>query len=285
MQFRQTVLARDRHAIDVFLARVEQAVGYALLGEEASMGLYGDTGAPGWLAEDGGELVGLVQSHVGRDSTTVDVVIAPWSSGVVGRLLEVALRSLPEGVVRAWVSDSRTAAAASEAGLRRGRSLVRLERRLPFPETPEVPSEVRVVAWRPDADEGAYLVVANDAFAGHPESGGWTRATFAERASRPWFDADGLFLAWERGTPVGACWTKVHPGGVGEIYSIAVRPSAAGKGLGRALVLTGFDYLVERRGVGRGMLWADCANRAAVSLYERLGMQPVRERTEMLLEA
>ena len=88
-----------------------------------------------------------------------------------------------------------------------------------------------------------------------------------------------------RGRPVGACWTKLHSGGVGEIYSIAVRPSASGKGLGRALVLTGFEYLADRRGAGTGMLWADRSNEAAVRLYGRLGMESVRERIELLLEA
>ncbi|MBU0513831.1 MAG: hypothetical protein KJ621_03570, partial [Proteobacteria bacterium] len=47
---------------------------------------------------------------------------------------------------------------------------------------------VRITPFRSSVDEGAYLIVANDAFAGHPESSAWTRATFAERATRPWFD-------------------------------------------------------------------------------------------------
>ena len=104
-----------------------------------------------------------------------------------------------------------------------------------------------------------------------------------KRQARPWFDPLGIALAWRRGVPVGAVWTKVHAGGVGEIYSIAVRPRAAGRGLGRSLVLAGFADLSARRGAATGMLWADEANAAAVRLYRRLGMEAVRRRIELLV--
>ena len=127
--------------------------------------------------------------------------------------------------LRIWAADPATAEAIQAAGAVPSRHLVQLQCRLPPVERPATAGEARIVAFRPGIDEGAYLIVSNEAFEGHPESGGWHRDTFAERAGRPWFDPGGLFLAWERGRPVGACWTKLHPGGVGEIYSIAVRPS------------------------------------------------------------
>ncbi|MBU1494720.1 MAG: mycothiol synthase [Actinobacteria bacterium] len=284
MRARRVMLPDDRAAVMGVLARAEERDGFPALSEEAGVGLAAGSGDAGWVAGPAGRIGGFAHRRLHRGSVVVEMVVAGAGAGRAARRLIEAIREEASGsTVRVWASDPVTTAALRGAGARVGRRLVRLQRPLPADQA-EPPEEVRITPFRFPVDEGAYLVVANDAFAGHPESSGWTRATFAERAARPWFDRDGLFLAWHRGTPVGASWTKVHPGGVGEIYSIAVRPSAAGRGLGRALVLTGFEYLAERRGSTIGMLWADRANRAAVRLYERLGMQEVRERTEMLLE-
>jgi mycothiol synthase len=78
-------------------------------------------------------------------------------------------------------------------------------------------------------------------------------------------------------------WTKQHGGGVGEVFAIAVRPRAAGRGLGRNLVLTGFADLAGRGGCSVGMLWADDANAPAIGLYRKLEMEPVRRRFELLV--
>jgi mycothiol synthase len=87
---------------------------------------------------------------------------------------------------------------------------------------------------------------------------------------RPWFDPGGLFLAWEAGRPVGLCWMKSHPGGIGEIYSIAVRPGSEGRGLGKALARAGLEHAAAA-GDERGLLYADAANRRAVEIYRGLG--------------
>ncbi|HYT38644.1 MAG TPA: GNAT family N-acetyltransferase, partial [Acidimicrobiia bacterium] len=74
------------------------------------------------------------------------------------------------------------------------------------------------------------------------------------------------------GEVIGFCWTKVHPGGLGEIYVIAVDPAAQGTGLGKALVLGGLASLAER-GITTGVLYVDAANDGAVGLYRRLGFE------------
>jgi mycothiol synthase len=51
---------------------------------------------------------------------------------------------------------------------------------------------------------------------------------------------------------------------------IAVDPDFKGRGLGRALVLAGLDYL-WKRGLTIGMLYVDADNRSAVKLYVDLG--------------
>ena len=77
------------------------------------------------------------------------------------------------------------------------------------------------------------------------------------------------------GRLVGSCWTKVHRESdppVGEIYVIGVDPGYQGKGAGRALVLSGLDYLAGS-GLSSAMLYVDAANEPAVGLYRSLGFE------------
>ena len=284
MQIRRASLPADRDAIDLVIAQVERADLHPPLSEEALVALDSAVSPVGWLAEEAGAVSGFAQRRERGGATVVEVAILPERRAATAALLvdricadEAAAR------LRFWAADSRTVDAVEAAGAISARYLLRLEGPLPPAERPTRVGRVRIVPFRPGADEGAYLIVSNDAFAGHPESGAWDRSVFAERTGRSWFDPDGLFLAWERGRPAGACWTKVHAGGVGEIYSIAVRPSEAGRGLGRSLLLTGFWYLTERRGSTVGMVWVDRANEAAVRLYRRMGLEPVTGRTELLM--
>jgi mycothiol synthase len=81
------------------------------------------------------------------------------------------------------------------------------------------------------------------------------------------------FLVLEKdGEILGFCWTRVHESGDGEIFRIAVRPESQGRGIGRGLVLAGFDYLAGGEDVSTGTLWVDTSNEVALRLYEGLGM-------------
>lgn len=282
VETRPALLPDDRDAIDALVAAAAARDGFPALSEEASVALERVEGGCGWLALDGGRPAAFAHRRGHRGVTVVEVASAGERRAAAVAALVDAVRDEAGGPVRLWSADPVTTRAILGAGAAPGRRLVRLQRSLEGLDPPEAPPGIRVARFRRGVDEGAYLVVANDAFRGHPESGAWTRETFEERAARDWFDPDGLLLAWERGRPVGACWTKVHPVGIGEIYSIAVRPAAAGRGLGTALVVAGFASLAGR-GIEVGMLWADRANEAAVRLYTALGMETVRERCEALL--
>ena len=63
-----------------------------------------------------------------------------------------------------------------------------------------IPAGVRISTYRGPDDDAELLRVNNAAFAWHPEQGGWTAADIAERRGEPWFDAAGLFMAFDEQT-------------------------------------------------------------------------------------
>jgi mycothiol synthase len=137
-----------------------------------------------------------------------------------------------------------------------------------------LPAGVVLRAFRPGADDEAWLALNARAFAGHPEQGRWTIDDLAVRLAEPWFDAAGFLLAVRQAGDrlVGFHWTKIHAGTepIGEVYVLGVDPSAAGTGLGTALTLAGLRYL-RGRGLTQVMLYVDESNRAAMALYTKLG--------------
>ena len=64
----------------------------------------------------------------------------------------------------------------------------------------------------------------------------------------------------------------------GEIYRLYVAPAFQNRGIGRALMLGSFDWLIERRR-GAAMLWVVAQNPSRF-FYERLGGIRLGERTE-----
>jgi mycothiol synthase len=180
------------------------------------------------------------------------------------------------GLVTLWIprpDDDRSAVAAA-AGLRPGRILYEMRRPLPVDAAARkglAPLETR--AFRPGADEEAWLTVNNRAFAWHPEQGGWDLDTIRAHEAEDWFDADGFRLHETAGVLDGFCWTQVHAETdpvLGEIYVIAADPTAAGGGFGRRLVLAGLDHLAAA-GITTGMLYTDADNIRAVKLYVDMG--------------
>lgn len=182
-----------------------------------------------------------------------------------------AVRDDGGGLLRHWArAGDPVAVEASEAlGLTFERELHQLRRPLPVAE----PCDLAVRPFVVGQDEAAWLEVNNRAFAWHPEQGHWTVEDLRARFAEPWFDPAGFLLHEADGRLAGFCWTKLHRDlspPLGEIYVIAIDPSAAGRGLGRALTLAGLDHL-HRAGVAIGMLYVDGTNEPGLRLYDSIG--------------
>jgi mycothiol synthase len=191
-----------------------------------------------------------------------------------------AALSRTHGVNRFWAHGTREAAqaTASALGLVPVRELVQMRRSLRDVDEPAPPDGVRIRTYAGAADDAELLRVNNAAFVTHPEQGGWTAADLVERRAEPWFDPDGLFLAFDEqtNTLLGFHWTKVHleKAGLGEVYIVGVDPSAQGSGLGGLLTAVGIAHLARRlAGADEPtvMLYVESDNTAALRTYRRLG--------------
>jgi mycothiol synthase len=81
----------------------------------------------------------------------------------------------------------------------------------------------------------------------------------------------GGLLLFQEGELVGFHWTEVHAAEqLGEVYILGVRPGTQGGGLGKALTTIGLRHLAAQD-LPTAMLYVDADNKAAVSVYERLG--------------
>jgi mycothiol synthase len=208
--------------------------------------------------------------------TTLDLAVAPAARGRgVGAALAVAATA-DAPVADAWSHGDHPAAAriAADLGFDRVRELWVMRRPTgePLPEL-VAPPGVTIRGYRPDdaADADQVVAVNAAAFAAHPEQGSMDSADLAARMAEPWFDPAGLLLAVDGdGTLLGFHWTKQHSPALGEVYVVAIAPSAQGRGLGRALTLAGLHHLADL-GVGEILLYVESDNLPARAVYERLG--------------
>lgn len=244
------------------------------------------------VATEDDDVVGYLNLAPGRDDADAmgELVVAPSARrrGIGTALLQAATEAA-DGAVRFWAHGTLPAAqaVAGALGMSVVRELMQMSRTLT--DVPElvVPDGVRIRTYQGPSDDAELLRVNNAAFAWHPEQGGWEQGDLDERRSEPWFDPQGLFLAFDNGTGalLGFHWTKVHAEepGLGEVYVVGVDPAAQGRGLGRTLTVVGIDHLARRLDTdeqrdgslrsqpSKVILYVEADNTAAVKTYERLG--------------
>lgn len=225
-----------------------------------------------------GELVGYAQLEDTDpvEAPAAELVVHPSHRGHGhGRALGSALLAASGKRLRVWAHGGHAAARhlAQVLGLTLFRELRQMRRPLTGMDLPDpaLPEGVTVRTFVPGADDAAWLEVNAAAFAHHPEQGSLTQRDLDDRKAEPWFDPAGFFLAERAGQLIGFHWTKVHAEErLGEVYVLGVRPGAQGGGLGKALTTIGLRHLAGQ-GVPTAMLYVDADNKAAVSVYERLG--------------
>ena len=256
------------------VAASDAADGVSTLNEQATLELknHGIDRSALWVDDDGFALL---------RGESLDLVVHPDARGRgIGTALAAdALVGL--GRVDAWSHVDHPAAArlAARFGVPRERELHIMSRPTsqPLAETPAA-AGVRVRTFAP-GDRDDVLRINAAAFAHHPEQGGMDAADFAERTGEDWFDPAGLFLAVDDDDRVlGFHWTKVHAGEqppYGEVYVVAVDPSAAGRGLGTLLTRVGLAHLAGL-GLDEVVLYVDGDNAPAIAVYRGLGFTDVR---------
>jgi mycothiol synthase len=237
------------------------------------------------LATDAQRVVGYLNLAPATDTATpmAEVVVAPDARcRGIGTAMVTGALAAAGPATRVWAHGNLEPARAIAAtlGLKSVRELWQMRRTLRDLPPAVVPAGIDVRTYYGPADDVELLRVNNAAFRWHPEQGGLTPDDIAERRAQPWFDAGGLFLAFDERTRklAGFHWTKVHLDrpGLGEVYVLGVDPGEQGRGLGRALTLVGLHHLAD---VLSGdpepevMLYTEADNTAAARTYQRLGFE------------
>jgi mycothiol synthase len=230
------------------------------------------------LVSEGEQLVGYAQLESGIQWSAGQLMVSPdHRRRGIGTLLLRRLIMESSGPLRVWaMGDSPAARAlATAAGMTAQRELLIMERRLDedLPE-PVVPPGVVIRTFVPGQNEREWLRVNAAAFAHHPEQALIDGDDLADRMAEPWFDPKGFFVATIDDTMVGFHWTKQHQDQLGEVYVLGIEPSAAGRGLGKALLLSGLRWL-QQRGNTRVELYVESDHRAAIGLYLSYGFATV----------
>ncbi|MDN3285665.1 mycothiol synthase [Streptomyces thermocarboxydus] len=279
----QTYTALDQAQVDAVLALLDEAAradGRQAVSEQGRLQLRSGEreGVQHLLLTVGEELVGYAQLEDTDpvEPPAAELVVHPSYRGQGhGRALGTALLAASGKRLRVWAHGGHSTARhlAQVLGLTLFRELRQMRRPLANLELPDpvLPEGVTVRTFEPGRDDAAWLALNAAAFAHHPEQGSLTQRDLDDRKAEPWFDPEGFFLAEREGRLVGFHWTKVHAEeGLGEVYVLGVAPDAQGGGLGKALTTIGLRHLAER-GLPTAMLYVDADNKAAVSVYERLG--------------
>lgn len=294
--------------IEGVLDQVTQSDGVAPLGEAFLRGLREDRGHAHVLAYDGEEVVGVLAIDSDR---VVELAVLPSRrhAGIATRLFQALKEDAGfSGVVDVWAHGDGSEAQRFVATLdaRRTRELLKMAVDCPpgspraneFSKLAERAQErlsehsITVLSYADatekfgvEAVDEEWVRVNNEAFAWHPEQGGWSVDHLRKEKDTAWFDPEGVLMLWiddENPECMGFHWTKIplaerdkeEGERTGEVYVVCLADAARGKKLGGPVTLVGMKWLMER-GVGEIELYVEGDNAPAVSTYGKLGFSVV----------
>lgn len=282
LSWRTELSADEQEAVRGLITAAARSDGIAPVGEQVLHGLAGGNAEHLVATDSDGVLVGYLNYAPGADPVA-ELIVHPQARrrGIGSAMLRAAIER-SGGRIRFWAHGTQPAARATAGavGLRSVRELVQMARPLAGITESFAPEGITVRTYTGEEDHAELLRVNNAAFDWHPEQGGWTDSVLRERLGQPWFEPEGLFLAFDDATGrlVGFHWTKVHDDRLGEVYVLGVDPDAQGRGLGRALTVVGLAHL-GRRLAGAAdpqvMLYVEADNAAALGTYRKLGFAVV----------
>jgi mycothiol synthase len=151
---------------------------------------------------------------------------------------------------------------------------------------PDWPEGYQKRTFVPGQDERTSVELENACFADEWEFTPSVVGEFEGFVRSPSFRADGVIYATHQGQVVGECWSwmQVEQRSVpaaerrGDIWCLCVHPQHRRRGLGRALLLAGVQWL-RQQGATAARLGVDGANEKAKRLYESAGF--VTRRTDV----
>ena len=231
-----------------------------------------------------------VDLAVDRDAALAQPALAEALAHLRGHALTHGTTEGAVGTVEAWLRGATDGdlATAAGAGFRirsrlhgLGVTAAAHRERTGGAPPPPVPAGLVLRAFDPSHAEDADAVVALLTRA-YPELAGWYADGFAVLRAADWFRAEDLLLLTSDAEPSGTGasttgaqlqalhWMKRRGGGVGEVYNLAVDPSAQGRGFGPLLLDVGLAHLFAT-GSDEVVLWVDAENTRALDLYRSRG--------------
>ncbi|RAV32781.1 mycothiol synthase [Corynebacterium heidelbergense] len=292
-----------RSAVLEVVAAAEESDGVAPLSEAFLRGIQEDLGHRHLVAVDANhpqEVWGVLA--VDRDSVVELAVLPEHRHEGVGSALIDRLRQMDGDhcPIDVWAHGDLPAARefVGAMGARRTRELLKMSVEVPAGSAAREDLTNRVAQAREyvaqaghrvmtypeaaqefgvDTVDREWLRVNNEAFAWHPEQGGWDLPRLEQARDTQWYDPTGVLSLWKEEEPqcLGFHWTKIPnsaPDGPkeGEVYVVCLADAARGQGLGGPITLLGMGHLLDC-GVERVDLYVEGDNEPAIATYQKLG--------------